>query len=437
MDTLVSMGGAMPMGPLGGRRRGDEQNWTKCSVFRDTHRMKTQLTKRLASPLIQDAMARLCRGDISAEMAASELGLSRSRVYILRTEYLLHCGLGNPPKSWTPGVSGGDHAPEWPEQIALEIRRFIDAGYSYAFAASELERLHAFHVDRSQLRRWAISRGLVAPPRKARPPAHMRRWQRQRVGELWQLDATPDYWFGRGAGSYPLLDMLDDCSRVQVGCRIYRNETLYAYIHFLREALMANGLPLQIYVDRAAVFRGMDDRSVTGLHLRLKFYGISFVFANSPESKGKVERLHKVWQERLPVYFKLNHLDETSDLEAIDSHVTTLVSHRNHAEIHREIGCTPSAAMAKAIVEGRSALRPFPNSIWWEYVWSIWRKVTVGPQGIVSFEDQRFPTQEKPGERGILCEHMDGSFSVIRNLPAENTFPQVLFTNRPKLTPQG
>lgn len=394
--------------------------------------MKTQLTKRLASPLIQDAMARLCRGDIDAERAALELGLSRSRIYVLRTQYLLHRGMGNPSESWNPGVSGGDHAPEWPEDIAKEIRRFINAGYSYAFAASELERLHAFRVDRSQLRRWAIARGWVAPPRKARPPAHMRRWQRQRVGELWQLDATPDYWFGREPGSYPLLDMLDDCSRVQVGCRIYRNETLYAYIHFLREALMANGLPLQIYVDRAAVFRGMDDRSVTGLHFRLKFYGISFVFANSPEAKGKIERVHKVWQERLPVYFRLNHLDETSHLEEVHSHVTALMSHRNHAEVHREIGCTPFDALTKAVAEGRSVLRPFPNDIWWELVWAVWRKVTVGPQGIVSVLNQRFPTQEKPGERVVLCEHMDGYFSIIKKLPAEGTLPQILFTNRPK-----
>lgn len=377
-------------------------------------------------------MTRLCRGDIGAETAALELGLSRSRVYVLRTEYLLHCGMGKTSESWKPGVSGGDHAPEWPEEIAMEIRRFIDAGYSYAFTASELERLRAFHVDRSQLRRWAISRSFVAPPRRARPPAHMRRWQRQRVGELWQMDATPDYWFGRDAGSYPLLDMLDDCSRVQVGCRIYRNETLYAYIHFLREALMANGLPLQIYVDRAAVFRGVDDRSVTGLHLRLKFYGIAFVFANSPEAKGKVERVHKVWQERLPVYFRLNHLDETSDLDEVDTHVTALVSHRNHTELHREIGCPPSEAFAKAVEEGRSVLRPFFLDLWWEYVWSIWRKVTVGPQGIVSVLNQRFPTQARPDERVVLCEHMDGTFSVIRNLPAEGTLPQILFTNRPK-----
>ena len=28
------------------------------------------------------------------------------------------------------------------------------------------------------------------------------------------------------------------------------------------------------------------------------------MFANSPESKGKIERLHVVWQDRLPAYFE-------------------------------------------------------------------------------------------------------------------------------------
>ncbi len=40
--------------------------------------------------------------------------------------------------------------------------------------------------------------------------------------------------------------------------------------------------------------------------LRLTFYDVSFVVANTPEAKGKVERIHQVWQDRLPSYFALN-----------------------------------------------------------------------------------------------------------------------------------
>lgn len=66
------------------------------------------------------------------------------------------------------------------------------------------------------------------------------------------------------------------------------------------------GLPLEIYVDKAGFFRG-EDGALTQHGKRLKFYDISFVFANSPESKGKVERIHLVWQDRLPAYFEREH----------------------------------------------------------------------------------------------------------------------------------
>ncbi|MBQ9726874.1 MAG: transposase family protein [Kiritimatiellae bacterium] len=141
--------------------------------------------------------------------------------------------------------------------------------------------------------------GLVKPPRKPRPPAHVRRWQREAIGELWQLDEHAEHWFGPRLPAVPVFDMLDDCSRVQVGCAMFEHENLRAYIYFLRICFERYGLPLQIYVDQASFFRSDKEGSHTQLEERLLFYGISLVLANSPESKGKVERVHQVWQDRL------------------------------------------------------------------------------------------------------------------------------------------
>ena len=44
-------------------------------------------------------------------------------------------------------------------------------------------------------------------------------------------------------------------------------------------------------------FKSQDGRRLTRLPSRLKFYGVTLVFANSPESKGKIERRHQIWQE--------------------------------------------------------------------------------------------------------------------------------------------
>jgi len=43
--------------------------------------------------------------------------------------------------------------------------------------------------------------------------------------------------------------MLDDCSRVFVGSKIYDRELLLSYLDFLPTAFLAYGRPLRIYGD--------------------------------------------------------------------------------------------------------------------------------------------------------------------------------------------
>ena len=311
------------------------------------------------------------------------------------------------------------------------MRLAIPKGYNYAFAASEVDRLYGVVLARSQVRHWAIQEGICPAPKPPRLPAHLRRWQRQAVGELWQMDATPDHWFGPQEPSYPLLDMLDDCSRLQVGCAIYRRENVPAYLHFFHGAFMEYGLPLEVYVDQAGIFTGHKEDSVTRIAQRLKFYDVSFVIANTPEAKGKVERIHQVWQDRLPPYFALNGLTSSSRLEDVNCHIQTLREHRNRREPHRELGMTPQTAWNEATAQGRNKLRPLPKEPWWNYVWSLWHPITISVGGRVHFGQDTFPTQGIPGTRAILCEHLDGTVSILKERPDKQKIPVVLFTNRP------
>ena len=114
---------------------------------------------------------------------------------------------------------------------------------------------------------------------------------------------------------------------------------------------------------------------VSQIGQRLKFYEVSFVVANTPEAKGKVERIHQVWQDRLPPYFALSGLTVSSDLEDVNRHVQALREHRNRRERHRELGMTPQTAWDEATAQGRNKLRPVPKEPWWPPVWSLWHPV--------------------------------------------------------------
>lgn len=370
------------------------------------------------------------KGAVSSRTAAKVLGLSRSRLYELRNDYLTAFGPGL-QGSWAPGVSGGDHAPDWPMEVETLLRKRVGSNppASYSFAASEAMRMCGYHLDRAQVRRWAMANGLTHGKVPRRPQAPVRRWQRSQIGELWQLDATPHRWFPPSDTQLPMLNMLDDCSRVFVGSKIYEREIIPAYLDFLPTAFLAYGLPLELYVDFHSLFFSQVPTALTTLGQALRFYGVSFRYAPTPQAKGKVEREHHFWQQRLPAYFAS---ESVAQLDEANTHITDLRVHRNQHETHRELKMTPNKAWANAKAQHRSVLRPVPRCPWWPYVWSAQTTIRTGSDGRVPIGSQSLRLEVPPGTKVILCHHPSGHYSVLAAPPKTDTRPVLLFSNRSK-----
>jgi hypothetical protein len=259
--------------------------------------------------------------------------------------------------------------------------------------------------------------------------AAVRRWQRAQVGELWQLDASPHRWFPHSKQACPMLNMLDDCSRLFTGAKLYERELLVSYFDFLPAAFLAHGRPLQIYVDYHSLFFTNDPDALTQLGWALKFYDIDFRYAPTPQAKGKIERAHQYWQGRLPAYFASEQITE---IAAANPQIDALRAHRNAHEIHRELRQTPQRAWEQARQEKRSVLRPAPRCPWWDYVWSVRTPIKVGDDGRVPIGTQRLRIEKPPGTKVVLCLHPSGHHSVLAAPPDPKQKPALLFTNRPK-----
>ena len=367
---------------------------------------------------------------LRAAEAAQQLGLSTSRFYTLFSDYLRACARKT-QQLWIPRSSGGDHTTTWPEPVTdlLKKRLACSPPCPYSFAASDVWRLLAFRLDRAQVRRWAIENGYAHATPPKRPHAPVRRWQRSQIGELWQLDASPHRWFPRSLLDFPMLNMLDDCSRVFVGSKLYGRELLLSYLDFLPAAFLIYGRPLQIYVDYHAIFFTKNPDALTQLGWALKFYDISFLYAPTPQAKGKIEREHQFWQGRLPAYFASEQITE---IETANPHIDALRLHRNAHETHRELCMTPEQAWQLAKQEQRSVLRPAPRCPWWPYVWSVRTTLKVGSDGRVPIGTQRLRVERPPGAKIVLCLHPTGHHSVLDAPPDRKLTPVILFTNRPK-----
>ena len=385
---------------------------------------KQQLLKRVPAPFIRHLLNQHRNNHLSANEAAQELGLSPARFYKLYSRYLRACAEGK-AQDWSPGVSGGDHHPNWPAEARLLLTKLLSSKppSSYSAAASELHRRLSFHTDRASVRRWAIENNLAPDTRYKAPPKPVRRWQARDYGALWQYDASPHAWLPGDPHKQSLLDILDDATRYNTGARLYRSETLLAHFDFLSRAFQAHGLPLALYVDYHSFFFTNVPEAFTQLGEALHFYGIALRYAATPQAKGKIERRHDFWQKRLP---PLLAADNILQLDCANHLLDQLLPHVNQNEIHRELGTTPHLARQQALAEKRSVLRPVPSCPWWPFIWSLRIGVRVGDDGKVPVGTQRISVDAPPRSIVLRCLRHDGDIYFLRRAPDPQANPVVL-----------
>jgi hypothetical protein len=369
-------------------------------------------------------LAQARSGILPPEAVALELGISLSRFYQLRTDSLLACAQGH-AETWAPGLSGGDHHPEWAAEVTALITKLLSSKppSSYSAVASELHRRLGFKTDRASIRRWALAHQLAPDTRYKSTPKPVKRWQARDYGALWQYDASPHAWLPGAPGKQVLLDILDDATRLNPGARLYPRETFLAHFDFLARVFQTHGLPLALYVDYHSFFYTHNPDAFTQLGAALHFYGVQLLYAPTPQAKGKIERRHDYWQKRLVPLLVAEGLVELGGANQL---LDQLVPHANQQEIHRELGQTPSQAYQQALAEDRSVIRPAPHCPWWPYVWSQRTRVRIGDDGKVPVGAQRHPIDAPPRSTVIRCLRPDGDLYYLRHAPDLNTKPMVL-----------
>ena len=399
------------------------KNPPSCYLARH-EKLKPQLAHRCATPLIRHLFAQARSGLLQPETVALELGISLSRFYQLRTDYLL-AGAQGRAETWSPGCSGGDHHPDWSAEAIALATKLLSAQppCSYSAVASELHRRLQFETDRASVRRWAIENKLAPDTRYKAPPKPVKRWQARDYGALWQYDATPHAWLPGCPDKQVLLEILDDATRLNTGARLYPAETLLAHFDFLSRTFQAHGLPLALYVDYHSFFYTHNPDAFTQLGAALHFYGIQLRYAPTPQAKGKIERRHDYWQKRLVPLFAA---DRIAELTAANQRLDQLLPHANQHEIHRELGQTPHQAHHQALAEKRSVLRPRPACPWWPYVWSQQTRVRVGDDGKVPVGSLRQTMDAPPRATVIRCLRPAGDIFYLRHAPNPKAKPLVL-----------
>jgi transposase len=200
------------------------------------------------------------------------------------------------------------------------LERYHDFGPT--LLAEELQK-EGLVVDHDTVRRWLLASGKRTVRRRRQ---QHRQWRERKpcFGAMVQLDGSHHDWFEGRRAKCVLMVMVDDATN-RLRARFSEEETTRASYDVLENWVRQNGLPGSLYVDRDSIYRCEGQASVAeqlaGKERQTQFgramaqLGVELILANSPQAKGRVERVNGVLQDRLVKALRLagiSHLEKAN-----------------------------------------------------------------------------------------------------------------------------
>ena len=187
--------------------------------------------------------------------------------------------------------------------------------FSVTLAHEKLAEHHSFTYSRETLRLAMLETGMWKVKRKPKAVIHELRERRKQEGELIQIDGSPHDWFEGRAPYCNLLVFIDDATGKLKYLQFVAHETTEGYFAGIKHYVENNGKPKSLYSDRHGIFRintskrgtasVSDETGLTQFGRAMKELRIELIYANSPQAKGRVERVNQTLQDRLPKEMRL------------------------------------------------------------------------------------------------------------------------------------
>ncbi len=188
--------------------------------------------------------------------------------------------------------------------------------------------------------------------RKRRRGCHRKRRERRAcLGSLVQMDGSHHEWFERRSGKCVLMVMIDDATN-RTYARLYPAESTEAALDVFGRWVKRQGLPRSLYVDRHSIYRDEDHpEKPTQFGRAMRELVVELVQAHSPQAKGRVERRHAVFQDRLVKELRLRDINSMGQANAFLEGVFLEELNRRYAVEARDGRDLHRAVDARTILE--------------------------------------------------------------------------------------
>jgi len=255
-----------------------------------------------------EVMHRLSEKRMSQQEAGRILQLSVRQIKRLLQAYRRQGAAGLVSKH--RGRRSNNRLSEDLKRKALNLLKTKYQGFGPTLAHEKLVEKDKLKLSDESVRKLMIEEDLWKARKAKKVFVHQLRERRACFGELVQIDGSPHDWFEGRAEPCVLLVFIDDATGQLVQLRFVESESFFSYCQAAESYFKHYGKPVAFYSDKNSIFRVNQPSS--GTSQTLSQFGramleldIEIICANTPQAKGRVERVIQTLQDRLPKEMRL------------------------------------------------------------------------------------------------------------------------------------
>jgi transposase len=255
-----------------------------------------------------EVMQRLSKKQMSQKEAGQILALSTRQIKRLLKAYRTQGATGLVSKQ--RGRASNNRLSETIRQKALAVLKTKYRGFGPTLAHEKLTEKEKLKLSKESVRKLMSAEKLWQARKAKKVVVHQLRERRACFGELVQIDGSPHDWFEGRAPTCVLLVFIDDATGKLLQLQFVDCESFLNYAQAAEGYFRQYGKPVAFYSDKHGIFRV--NQASTGTSPAITQFGramqeldIQIICANTPQAKGRVERVIQTLQDRLPKEMRL------------------------------------------------------------------------------------------------------------------------------------
>ena len=190
---------------------------------------------------------------------------------------------------------------------ALRLFKTKYADFGPTLASEKLFERDKIKVNDETLRLWLIDANIPYRTRKKRPHRQWRE-RKEHYGQMIQIDGSEHDWFEGRSPKCVLMGYIDDATGTPFG-RFYAYEGTIPAMDSFKRYIKKHGIPISVYLDKHTTYKSnkkqtieeelANQEALSQFGRALKELRVEVIYANSPQAKGRIERIFRTFQDRL------------------------------------------------------------------------------------------------------------------------------------------